>query len=494
MPITASMLYNFVQCTHRLSMDLYGDPKMMDPLSPFVHLLWEKGCNFEEEVIEGLEVPVTNLRAYSPEERERITLEAMRRGDQLIYGGRIAADDLLGDPDLLRKCRSGYIAGDIKSGAGLEGETDETDGKPKKHYAVQLSLYTDILERMGCSGGRTPFIWDIHGREVEYDLDTPQGKRNPVTLWQFYCDALAKAKAIAAGNLPTLPALARICKLCQWRTVCAREAERSDDLTMLPELGRSRRDSMMLEIPTVEALASADIHKFIRGDKTLFHRIGADLLLKLQERARLQKTPGAKPYLKDMVSLPRVKTEIFFDIETDPMRDICYLHGFVERRGGDKFNERYVPFLAEQPTEAEEKRVFAEAWGYVKLTSPCAIYYYSSHEQTYWKKLQTKYPDVATSQEIEELFGSASTVDIYYDIVYSKMIWPTRDHSVKTLATYLGFNWRDTDPSGAASIEWYHRWVETGDDSIRQRILEYNEDDCIAMRVLLDGIRGLSCG
>ena len=55
----------------------------------------------------------------------------------------------------------------------------------------------------------------------------------------------------------------------------------------------------------------------------------------------------------------------------------------------------------------------------------------------------------------------------------------------------LGFNWRDTDPSGAASIEWFDRWVQTGDHRVKQRILAYNEDDCVAMRVLLDGIRAL---
>ncbi len=46
-------------------------------------------------------------------------------------------------------------------------------------------------------------------------------------------------------------------------------------------------------------------------------------------------------------------------------------------------------------------------------------------------------------------------------------------------------------PSGAASIEWYHRWVETRDVAIRQRIFDYNEDDCTAMRVLLDAVQKL---
>jgi predicted RecB family nuclease len=119
------------------------------------------------------------------------------------------------------------------------------------------------------------------------------------------------------------------------------------------------------------------------------------------------------------------------------------------------------------------------------------IYYYSKYERTIWRKLRRKYPHVATEQEVDDLFSPEQSVDLYFDVVQRKTVWPTRDHSIKTLAIYLGFAWRDTDPSGASSIEWYHRWVETKDGSIRKRILEYNEDDCIATRVLLDGIRKL---
>jgi len=82
-------------------------------------------------------------------------------------------------------------------------------------------------------------------------------------------------------------------------------------------------------------------------------------------------------------------------------------------------------------------------------------------------------------------------VDLYFDVVLPKTEWPTKDYSIKTLAKYLGFSWRDTHPSGAASIEWFHRWVDSGDLEIKQRILDYNEDDCRATRVLLDGIRAL---
>ncbi len=93
------------------------------------------------------------------------------------------------------------------------------------------------------------------------------------------------------------------------------------------------------------------------------------------------------------------------------------------------------------------------------------------------------------AEELEELFDPARAIDLYFDVVLPKTEWPTRDYSIKTLAKYLGFSWRDAHPSGAASIEWFHRWVQSGDAEIMQWILEYNEDDCRATRVLLDGIR-----
>jgi hypothetical protein len=91
------------------------------------------------------------LSEVNEEDKERLTLEAMRRGDALIYSGRISTDDLIGIPDLLRTEIGGYVHGDIKSGAGKEGGGEEDDAKPKLHYAVQLALYVDILERLGLS-------------------------------------------------------------------------------------------------------------------------------------------------------------------------------------------------------------------------------------------------------------------------------------------------------------------------------------------------------
>ena len=182
--ITAAMLYDLVECSHRPSMDLFADPSKRDKLSPFVQLLWEKGNAYEQEVIAGLDIPFLDLSPFSLEEKEIKTREAIENKEPLIYRGRISADDLLGEPDLLRLVEDGYVAGDIKSGSGEYAGED--DPRPKKHYAVQLALYTDILERKGLSNKREPFVWDIHGEEVTYTLDELTGKKNPTTLWEIY--------------------------------------------------------------------------------------------------------------------------------------------------------------------------------------------------------------------------------------------------------------------------------------------------------------------
>ncbi len=486
-PITAAMLYDWTQCPHRPYMDEFADRAKRDETSPFLELLWERGATHKLEVMAGVQQPICDLSSYSGDEKERKTIEAIQKEEPLIYSGRVSADDLLGEPDLLRREGDGYLAGDIKSGAGEEGD----DGKPKKHYGVQLALYTDILERLRQSSSRRPFVWDIHGNEVTYDLDEQHGKRPPWTMWVVYQDALMSVRQIVTQEYQTIPAYCGACKDCHWYTACLSNLERLDDLTLLPEFGRARRDVMVDRIPTVSDLAAAEIEEFISGKKTAFPKIGADMLRKFHRRARLIKTEGASPYLTAPVSFPSSEIELFFDIEVDPMRDFCYLHGFVERRGGDITTERYTPFFANAVNPEEEERAFSEAWRYISGRKPCAVYYYSKYERTAWRKLQNKYPLVCTADDIENLFNSSDSVDLYSDIVRKATEWPTRDYSLKTLATYLGFNWRDSHPSGANSIEWFHRWTKTNDETIKERILEYNHDDCIATRVLLDGIREL---
>lgn len=369
-PLTASILYDYTQCPRRVSLDLLGDVSKRDPVNPFVRLLWERGSLFERETIKCISEKFLDLSHLEGEAKEQATLEAMKRGEALIYNGRITTGRFVGIPDLLRRDGGGYIPGDIKAGSAEEmSSDDDDDGKPKKHYAVQLALYVDILEQLGYSAGRRGYILDVHGREVMYDLNSPRGPKTPNTMWAEYELVRDEAAAILNGATDPLGAYASSCKLCHWHTRCTDELKTSDDLTLIPQLGRALRDTMIGTVSTIASFAGSDVEGFIAGKKkTIFKGIGDDRLRKFHRRAQLLATPDAKPILTATVSFPTPDIELFFDIEVDPMRDLCYLHGIIERAGGDNSTERFVHFFADAETRDAERSAFAAAIEY--LTNP----------------------------------------------------------------------------------------------------------------------------
>jgi hypothetical protein len=156
--ITASVLYDLVQCPKRVERDMFGDPGKRDEVSPFVEMLWRRGALYEQEVMAQSGLVALDLSRAEGDEKEQLTLEAMRRSVPLIYNGRISAGDLVGIPDLLRFDGEGYIPIDIKSGRGKEGGGDDDgDGKPKLHYAVRRrrSLVKTDLDPFRLAGPTT---------------------------------------------------------------------------------------------------------------------------------------------------------------------------------------------------------------------------------------------------------------------------------------------------------------------------------------------------
>ena len=489
------MLYNHLVCPHRVVMDAFADPERRDPVSPFIEMLWARGNKYEAQVVSGLGEPFVDLSSLAGDEKETATRAAIAVGEPLIYNGRLSDGGLLGEPDLLRREGDGYVAIDIKSGAGEEGGGEDEPAKLKTTYGVQIALYTDLLIRLGVAAGRYGYILDVHGEEVRYDLDAPLSKRDPEdTVWSRYLEAQLEVGRLLLHREPaSRPALASVCKLCVWRSACLAEVRTADDLTLLPELGRAKRDVLCGVFPTVHALAEADVTRYVRGGRTEFQWIGPDTLAKLQARAALIVRPQASPYFREPVTLPPTGLELFFDIETDPLRDFCYLHGFVLRENGDPATERFVAFFAEPETALAERDAFAAAWTFIEQHPEAVLVCYSKYERTVYRALAAKYPEVCSREAVDALFASERAFDLYFGAV-KQSEWPTMDYSVKTLAKHCGFAWRDADPSGASSIQWFDEWVNTRDPAIKQRILDYNEDDCVAMRVVLDRMRGMRVG
>lgn len=487
--VTASMLHDMTSCTHRAHLDLDADPALADEVSAFVRMLWDQGIAHETEVLADLPPRSVDLRDLAPGERRAATEAAMDAGADLIVGGEIAWGDLLARPDLIRRGDAGYVPGDIKAGGALDGAT----GRPKRAYAMQIALEVDILERSGRLAVRKGFILDGHARETVYDFDAPLGPRMPGTLWDAYLAMLVEARSIAAGRGGTTAAASAACKLCRWRSHCAAELLAADDVTLVPQLGRSVRAALAPLVTTVNEMADIDVAAATtQNGKTIFAGVGSQRLARFRDRARLVREPALGPRARRHLPLSRAPVEMFLDIEVDPFGSRTYLHGIVTRRQspiGD-LEDFAAHFTGDDSLEAE-RDAFAASLAQLTAEPGARVYVWSGYERTMYRALQARHPDVCEAEQIEALFASPDTIDLLSDIVVPMTDWPTHDHSIKTIAKWLGFSWRDREPSGAASIEWYRRYLATGDDAVRQRIVDYNEDDCVAEMVILDALLNL---
>lgn len=498
MYITASKLYDYTQCPHRIWRDVYGpqDEKIKE-VNPFIRLLWDRGIQYENKVIEKIGKFV-DLSQGSQDQRIEKTLEALKNNTPLIYQGVIKYDNLLGIPDLLQRMPDGlYIPVEIKSGMGREGVDEQAgkEGNLKKHYAIQLCLYIEILKKLGFENNNIGQVLDIRGEKVEYNLDQPMGKINRMTFWEYYEQSKNNVDILLKDQDQNKPAMAGACKLCPWYDSCKKWVLDNDDPTGLFYVGRSKRDILHedLQINNIEDILKLDINEVLEQksrDKTFLKGVGQKTIEKIITRADVLKNTK-QPVVYNKIDFPKVSYELFFDIEDDPTQEFVYLHGVYER--GPE-GERFLDFTAKDVTQEEEKQAWQKFWEYIKSLpkDDFSVYYYAPHEKSTYRKLQKKYPEVISEEELENFFGNPKVIDLYTNIVSKNTDWPVGSYSLKALAQYLGFKWRDETPSGALSIQWFNKYLENKDKKILDRILIYNEDDCKATMVLKDGIQFLS--
>lgn len=454
-------------------------------------MLWEKGVQHEERVIAKLG-SFLDLSNPNKEEQLDTTMKAMKAKVPLIYHGYLRSQNLAGEPDLLRlQPDDTYMPIDIKSGRGLEGVSEEDDepGKPKKHYAVQLALYCEILIDLGFARERTGIIYDIESVETTYHLDDPMGARTPTSWWQFYQTTKNSVAKLLSNEVKNDPALSGICKLCPWYDSCKHWSVENHDLSTIFYLGRSTRNILKndLGITKVEDLKDISIaHEISKknADKSYLKGIGEKTLSSLQKRAIILADTN-KPVIYAPLDFPQVQYELYFDIEDDPTQNFVYLHGVYERTPK---GEKFIPFVAKEKTAEAEEKAWQEFVEYIRSLpkDDWCLYYYSHHEPTSYKRMQKMYPDVISVEELDAMFTTNHAIDLYSQCILKYTDWPLYSYSLKDIARYLKFNWRDKTPSGALSIQWFNEYLKDLDPAKLQRILDYNEDDCKATMVIKD--------
>jgi len=247
----------------------------------------------------------------------------------------------------------------------------------------------------------------------------------------------------------------------------------ADDLTRIAGLGRALRDAVETIAPTVSALALVPHPE--TGRATGIPGVGPDRLARFIDRARLIADPDAGPVTREPLLLPGNPHAVDFDGEGDPVRGLVYLHGFWHEVDGPGSGS-FVHFFAETADAAGERIAFAQAIDHFRLHRDAHWFHYSAYERTAYRGLQRRHPDVCAEDEIDEIFDPSRCTDLY-QVIARSTDWPLTSYSIKSIAKSCGFRWEDVDPSGAASVQWYDQFVQTGDATLRERITIYNRDD-----------------
>lgn len=195
------------------------------------------------------------------------------------------------------------------------------------------------------------------------------------------------------------------------------------------------------------------------------------------------------------VEIPRADVEIDFDIENDRSARV-YLWGiFVTDHVTGESGFDHTTSWEELDAESEA-RLAARFWLRLNAIVDAArnagksvrIYHYSTPEPNNLLRIATDGldPDLPSVHEVSTLIDDAF-VDMYP--IMRENYFGRDGLGLKVAASRgAGFSWRDEDPGGLQSITWLEQ-VRAGESQLKQRVLEYNEDDVratLALRTWLD--------
>jgi uncharacterized protein len=470
--VRAQDFYDYHKCPHRVYLNRFGDPAQKLPQSEFLNLLFENGTAHEWEVVKGLEYETP--AGESLEERAATTLKLMKRGVKLIYQGVLLQPAEVGIPDLLERVpgrskfgKYFYKPVDIKSGSGF---ADQAKGSLRHEYGMQLYHYGRLLEKIQ---GKFPPRAEILNKRNE---------RVPYPLKQFkaeYKKAEREIRALATGTKTDEPALCGDCGNCQWWGHCEKALVAADDVTLLADVGRSKK--RVLNAAGVRSIH--DLAKFDFSAKKL-EGIGAKTAEVMKRNAAC--VLSNKIEIISKPTIPNPPRKIYLDFEDDPTQELIYLCGLWIEPPVRGLNYHGL-FCMDQTGEAKIWDDIQDVCDALKQED-FVVFHFSPYEKTKLTTLERKYG--VTDKAALENFRNRM-IDLH-PIVKNSVVLPARGYGLKKIAPFVGLKYSAANAGGAQSIVWFHKYQENPKDTeVVGKLLQYNREDCLAMKYVEEWLRNL---
>jgi len=456
-PLRAEHFYKFFQCPHWIWYDIYGDAKQKKHVPPLLDMIY-KGKMIEAGTT------LKNHKKFEEIKQELFrdldeafmaTLELMKQGKN-IYHGVLMSENWVGIPDLLEarpgKSKFGeweYVVYDAQSSLELRDENK-----------FQLIFYSLILERLQGKRPKEAYAIDPQGNERSFLVED--------FVEQFHLTRLQIEKILDGQKPP--PFLKSGCKRTPWYSLCVEETKGCNDVSLIYRLSQAdQRRLYDIGISTVQDMANADVNDL----QTKLEDWPFDKLVRFNNQAKV--LISNSPMITRKPEFPEVKHEIYFDIESDPTRDIDYLLGMVVKdtvasTKAPASQGEYKYFFAK--SKEEEPKMWKEFLDFLVGLEDFVIYHYAYYERQVFDRLVLRYgaPTILVNKFKE------NTIDLHLKVVES-VVLPLYFYSLKDVAKYFGYNWNAPDAGGAESVVWFSEWLDKKDDTLLKKILKYNEDD-----------------
>lgn len=483
MLITDTLLLDYKRCQRRAFLNVYGNPHQRNPERDFLLKLRQESKLHVASVLDTFypdyqrPIPVDN----SWEAKAKATETLMQAGANYIYQGTLLLPKIpfldrhdaaysfyyLGNPHLLVKQPGSSKFGDwsyypIRIHLGR---------RPKPEYKIVAAFDAYLLAILQETSPPNPFL--VLRPHKYYEVDLGQWLPRLQSTLEECVVTLSQSRE------PEVFISRQRCNLCHWYDHCYAIAQSEQHLSLVPGVTPSRYQSLQeIGVTSVESLAGA-------SPVNIADIIGTELANQLQQQARaIVDNRAIRQNQLPSDNRERLKNEpieLYFDIEAEPERNLDYLLGVVMVNRLTQV-QTFYPFLAETPQE--EAKIWQQFLDLVNTYQTAPIFHFSEYEVETIKRLGKLYQ--TPPKQIEALIPRL--IDLHHCAITS-VIFPVESYSLKSLANWIGFHWRESGVSGDQCVCWYDQWLKTGDRTFLSSILRYNEDDCLATLHLKNWLR-----
>jgi len=468
--LTARTVATYITSPFAIHCDKFAPEAEKDEITAFEELLFQRGNDHEDQTVHDKFPNSVTMPFERPEDGFKLIIDSMVSGTDVLHGAPIyyLPESVYGIADILEKSNTEssifgnyhYTIKEVKLAKNIQ----------EKHL-LQGAFYNYLIGKIQ---GVTPKTFAMINGDGEESLHEYSA------FDSLLFDSIDGARKILQGGSvsPTYGS-------CDypWKSYCNKKAVETNDISLVTGVkGKMKNKLTDNKFNTIKKIASANMEEL-----TEIKGIGNN---KAEKFITTAKALQAKTHIitdKDKIDFPERKVEIFLDLEgidpttgADGIPQIDYLIGILVRVDS---KENYISFTAKEAKEDAEKEMLLEFLEFIKKQNDYVIYHYAPYEKTHLTKMMKKYEiDETTKKTVLDYL-----IDVH-KVATASVAFPTYGNGLKQIAPYIGFRWRHKDVSATESISMYLDYVNNSEGSeIKfQKIIDYNEDDCIATRVIKD--------